>query len=129
MKKISLLFAILAIGFSFTFANKTLHLTVKGMHCSSCETKFKSTASKVEGVQEVSAVSLANSDATLVYDEKATTEAKIIQTLVDKTGYTISVKNAANATVGKPSSCCSKGKSNTSCKKDTKSSCNKSKED
>lgn len=128
MKKINILLLLLSVSLSVALANKTVNLSVKGMHCGGCEVKFKSTATKIDGVQEVSAVSAANSNATIIYDEKTTTEEKLIAALAEKTGYTIAVAaNAGTTVAGKPAGCCMSGKSNPSCKSADKQKCSKQK--
>lgn len=127
MKKINVLFLLIAISFSAAFANKTLNLSVKGMHCGGCEMKFKSVASDIEGIKEVSSVSASNSNAVIIYDEKATTEEKVIKALAEQTGYTVAATNGTTTATGKPAGCCMSGQSNPSCKTSDKAKCAKTK--
>ena len=63
MKKLQLLSILLSAVISAQLmANTPLNLSVKGMHCGSCEKKFKTTAVGISGVVEVSAVSAVNSN-------------------------------------------------------------------
>ncbi len=114
---------------SSTFANSTLKLSVKGMHCGGCETKFKTVASGVKGVTEVTSVSASNNNAVLVFDEKSTSADLIVKTLAEKTGYTVEVTSGAAVTsaTGKPAGCCMSGQSNPSCKDKDKAKCAKTK--
>lgn len=114
---------------SSTFANSTLKLSVKGMHCGGCETKFKTVAAGVKGVTEVTSVSASNNNAVLVFDEKSTSADLIVKTLAEKTGYTVEVTSGAAVTsaTGKPAGCCMSGQSNPSCKDKDKAKCAKTK--
>ena len=129
--QIAMLVMILFCSIATTFAHKTLNLSVKGMHCGSCESKFKSLASTLQGVTEVNSVSAQASTATIIYDEKATSEEALINTLAQKSGYNIDAVNSVTAVSGKPAGCCKSGKSTSSCKKSesTKTKCSSSKED
>lgn len=127
MKKIITLLVGVSFCISSAFANKTLNLSVKGMHCGGCETKFKTVATGIEGVKEVNAVSASNSNAVITYDEKKTSEEKLIKSLAEKTGYTISATNGTSAVSGKPAGCCMAGQSNPSCKDKDKAKCAKTK--
>lgn len=127
MKKLITFIVALSFCISAVFANKTLNLSVKGMHCGGCETKFKTLAAGIEGVKEVSSVSAANSNAVIIYDEKSTSEEKLIKSLAEKTGYTISASNSTSEVSGKPTGCCMKGQSNPSCKDKDKAKCAKTK--
>ena len=129
MKKINTLLLLMAITFSAVFATSTINLSVKGMHCGGCETKFKSAATAINGVTEVVSVSAANSSAVIVYDEKTVSAEKIIKTLADQTGYTVSATTGTTVTKaeGKPAGCCQKGQNNPSCKKEDKEICAKKK--
>lgn len=128
MKKINTLLLLMAITFSAVFAAKTLNLSVKGMHCGGCETKFKTVAADINGITEVTSVSASNSNAVIIYDEKATTEEKIIKSLAEQTGYTVSATTANGATAtGTPAGCCMKGQSNPACKDSDKAKCAKTK--
>jgi copper chaperone CopZ len=125
MKKLQLLSILLSAVISAQLmANTPLNLSVKGMHCGSCEKKFKTAADGISGVVEVSAVSADNSNAVVVYDEKATTSDKVIKALAEKTGYTVTASNGA-AAVGKPASCCMKGQKEAACSKKEKEKCTK----
>jgi copper chaperone CopZ len=129
MKKLNTLFLLLAVTFTTVFANSTLNLSVKGMHCGGCETKFKSAATAVNGVTAVKSVSAANSTAVIEYDEKTVSAQELIKALADKTGYTIAASTGSEVTTaeGKPAGCCQKGQNNPSCKKEDKAKCAKSK--
>lgn len=127
MKKIYFLFVLAVFSFSSVFANKTLNLSVKGMHCGGCEIKFKSVASDIEGIKEVSSVSASNSNAVIIYDEKATTEEKVIKALAEQTGYSVSAASGTTTVAGKPAGCCMAGQSNPSCKDKDKAKCAKTK--
>jgi copper chaperone CopZ len=99
MKAIKSTFVLLSILFSAQlFANSTLKLSVKGMHCGGCETKFKTVAADVKGVTEVTSVSASNSNAVIVFDEKTTSSEQIVKTLAEKTGYTVAVTSGAAVT-------------------------------
>lgn len=125
----SILFTLSLVISAQLFANTTLNLSVKGMHCGGCETKFKTAASDISGIKEVVSVSAANSNAVVIYDEKATSADKIVKSLADQTGYTVSVTSgaAASTAVGKPAGCCMAGQSNPSCKDKDKAKCAKQK--
>jgi copper chaperone CopZ len=99
------------------------------MHCGGCETKFKTVASGIEGIKEVTSVSAANSNAVIVYDEKTTSSDKIVKSLAEETGYTVSAAAGATVTTatGKPAGCCMAGQSNPSCKDKDKAKCAKTK--
>lgn len=130
MKKINLLLLLVAITFSTIFAKSTLNLTVKGMHCGGCETKFKAKATSINGVSDISSVSSANSTAVIEYDEKVVSAEKIIKTLAEQTGYTItaSANNKTTTVAGKPDACCQKGQKNAACtdkSKNSKKKCDK----
>ncbi len=130
MKYSKLFFVMLSCIFSAQLlANTTLNLTVKGMHCGGCETKFKTVAAKVNGIVEVKSVSAANSNAVIVYDEKTTTPEKAIKALADQTGYTVSATAGTTVTTatGKPAGCCMSGQSNPACKQSDKEKCAKKK--
>jgi len=129
MKKINTLLLLVAITFSTVFAKSTLNLSVKGMHCGGCETKFKSAASSIKGVTEVTSVSAANSTAVIEYDEKTISAEKVVKSLADETGYTVSATTASATTTveGKPAGCCMKGQSNPACKQSDKEKCAKTK--
>ncbi len=123
MKKLQLLSILLSAVISAQLiANTSLNLSVKGMHCGSCEKKFKSVADGISGVVEVSAVSADNSNAVVVYDEKTTTSDKVIKALAEKTGYTVTASNGVSA-IGKPATCCMKGQKETTCSKKDKEKC------
>ena len=127
MKKINTLLFLIALTFSAVFANKTLNLSVKGMHCGGCETKFKTVAADINGIKEVTSVSASNSNAVIIYDEKATTEAQIIKSLAEQTGYTVALSNGTATVTGKPAGCCMSGQSNPACKQADKEKCAKTK--
>ncbi|MFN8295451.1 MAG: heavy-metal-associated domain-containing protein [Chitinophagales bacterium] len=127
MKKIYALFVLVVFTFLSVYANKTLNLSVKGMHCGGCEMKFKSAASDIEGIKEVSSVSASNSNAVIIYDEKTTTEEKVIKALAEQTGYTVSAVSGTTTATGKPAGCCMSGQSNPSCKDKDKAKCAKTK--
>ncbi|HNE49805.1 MAG TPA: heavy-metal-associated domain-containing protein [Chitinophagales bacterium] len=125
MRKLQSLLILLSVAVSAQLmANTTLNLSVKGMHCGSCEKKFKTAAGGISGIVEVSAVSAESNNAVVVYDEKTTTSDKVIKALADKTGYTVSASNEATA-VGKPTSCCMKGQKEAACSKKDKEKCTK----
>ena len=125
MKTLRLLLVIVSITISGQlFANTTLALSVKGMRCGSCETKFKSTAKTIKGVVEVNAVSASDNNATIVYDEKTISSEELIATLANKTGYTVAAFN--NNTASKPAdACCSKSKKKANCSAKEKTNCTK----
>lgn len=130
MKTLRTLLLLLSISVSGQLlADTTLNLSVKGMHCGGCESKFKSAASGIKGVQEVKSVSAANSSAVVVYDEKAISAEKLIQSLADQTGYTVAASTGATVTTaeGKPAGCCMKGQNNPSCSQKEKAKCTKKK--
>lgn len=129
MKKINTLLLLVAITFSTIFAKSTLNLSVKGMHCGGCETKFKAKATDINGISDVTSVSSANSTAVIVYDEKVISADKIIQTLAAQTGYTItaSTGNTTTTAEGKPAACCQKGQKNAACADKGKKDCDKAK--
>lgn len=130
MKSLKTLFIVLSMLITAPIiANTTLNLTVKGMHCGGCETKFKTVASGIEGIKEVTSVSAANSNAVIVYDEKTTSSDKIVKSLAEQTGYTVSASTGAAVTTatGKPAGCCMAGQSNPSCKDKDKAKCAKKK--
>lgn len=58
---------------------------LSGMHCSSCAGLIERSVKKLNGVKEVS-VNFASEKARVVYDERQTSEAKIIER-IKKTGY------------------------------------------
>jgi len=131
MKKIIVSFIVVGLLLSTSLFANTLNLSVKGMHCGGCETKFKSLATSIAGVTEVKSASAANSSAVIEYDEKVISSEKLITSLAEKTGYTIANLAGNNAAVvsGKPAGCCQKGQSNPACKKGEEASkCTKSKE-
>ena len=125
MKKLQLLSILLSAVISAQLmANTSLNLSVKGMHCGSCEKKFKSVADGISGVVEVSAVSADNSNAVVVYDEKTISSEELIATLANKTGYTVAAFN--NNTASKPAdACCSKSKKKANCSAKEKTNCTK----
>ena len=130
MKAIKSTFVLLSILFSAQlFANSTLKLSVKGMHCGGCETKFKTVAADVKGVTEVTSVSASNINAVIKKKKKTTSSEQIIKTLAEKTGYTVAVTSGAAVTsaTGKPAGCCMSGQSNPSCKDKDKAKCAKTK--
>lgn len=130
MKSLKTLFIVLSMLIAAPIiANTTLNLTVKGMHCGGCETKFKTVASGIDGIKEVTSVSAANSNAVIVYDEKTTSSDKIVKSLAEETGYTVSAAAGATVTTatGKPAGCCMAGQSNPSCKDKDKAKCAKTK--
>ncbi len=128
MKKITLFFLFgLILNFAL-LANTTVQLSVKGMHCGGCETKFKSAAQEIKGVTEVNAVSAANGSATVTYDEKAISSEALVKALADKTGYTVSAAGGSEV-VGKPTGCCKKGEGKPMCKEGEKENCKKDKKD
>lgn len=129
MKKINTLLLLLVITFSTVFAKSTLNLSVKGMHCGGCETKFKTTATAIKGITEVKSVSAENSSAVVEYDEKTVSAQQIIKTLAEQTGYTVSASTGSEVTTveGKPAGCCQKGQNNPSCSQKDKTKCAKTK--
>lgn len=130
MKKLNLLF-ILMIATAALFAKSKLNLDVKGMHCGGCEAKFKSAASGIKGVSEVTSVSAADSKAVVVYDETIITAEKLVAELASQTGYSVSSSTAAGtvAVTGTPNGCCAKGQGAPACEqgksKKGKSNCSK----
>jgi copper chaperone CopZ len=118
MKHFSLLAALLFLTV-MAMAKSTLNLTVKGMHCSGCETKFKTAAAGIKGIEAVNEVSASTGTAVIVFDEKAISAEEAIKALAEKSGFTVSASsNGTTVTAnGKPSGCCMDGKSNASCKK------------
>lgn len=111
------------------FANSTLNLTVKGMHCGGCETKFKTAASGIKGIVSVTSVSADKGNAVIVYDEKQTNPEKTIKELAEQTGFTVSASNGTTVTTatGKPAGCCMAGQNNPSCSQKDKAKCAKKK--
>lgn len=96
MKIIHSFFLLLSIVVSGQLiANTTINLNVKGMHCGSCESRFKSSAKNIKGIIEVSSVSAANNNAVVVYDEKVISADNLMKTLSDKTGYAVSASGEA----------------------------------
>ncbi len=129
MKKFNLLF-VLMIASVAIFAKSTLNLDVKGMHCGGCETKFKSIATGINGVSEVTSVSSANGKAVIVYDEKLISDKKLVAELASKTGYSVSASTSTGtvAVTGTPNGCCAKGQGAPACKEgETKKNCKKGK--
>lgn len=125
MSRVALFALITIISFPL-MANNTLSLLVKGMHCNSCESKFKKTATDIKGIIEVQSVSAADNNAVVVYDEKITNAEQIVKSLAAQTGYTVSVAN--NATIsatGNPSKCCKKDQNKQDCTKKSKQKCTK----
>ena len=120
MKKINTLLLLVAITFSAAFAKSTLNLSVKGMHCGGCETKFKSAATSIKGITEVKSVSAESSTAVVEFDEKAISAEKVVKSLAEQTGFTVSASTGATVTTaeGKPAACCAKGQSGSACTKD-----------
>lgn len=129
MKKINTFLFLTAFTLFAAFTKSTLNLSVKGMHCGGCETKFKTAASGINGITEVKSVSAANSVAVVEYDEKTISAEKVVKALADQTGFTVSTTNgtAVTTATGKPASCCMQGQSNPSCKQGDKEKCAKSK--
>ncbi len=125
----SLLILLSIITSAQLFATSTLNLTVKGMHCGGCESKFKTAATGIKGIQEVTSVSAENGNAVIVYDEKLITPEKAVKELADQTGFTVSANTGAAKTIaeGKTAGCCMKGQSNPSCKQSAKEKCAKKK--
>ena len=126
MKKLPFLLIALSAFFLLpAFGNNTLNLTVKGMHCSGCETKFKSAASNVKGIVEVTSVNAAAGNAVITYDEKIITPEKAVQELADKSGFSVSAstEKGVSSAEGKPAVCCMKGQNNPSCTKGEKAKC------
>ena len=129
MKKFNLLFVLLIASVAI-FAKSTLNLDVKGMHCGGCEAKFKSTATGIAGVTEVTSVSAANGKAVIVYDEKLISDKKLVAELASKTGYNASASTSTGtvAVTGTPSGCCAKGQGAPACKEgESKKDCKKGK--
>ena len=130
MKSLKTLFIVLSMLIAAPIiANTTLNLTVKGMHCGGCETKFKTAAAGINGIKEVTSVSAANGNAVIVYDEKQTTAEKAVKELAEQSGFTVSASAGAAVTTatGKPAGCCMAGQSNPSCKDKDKAKCAKTK--
>ena len=120
-------FSVLVVSALFAFSamagdGKTaaLNLNVTGMHCGGCASKVKAALIGIDGVQEVSNVSAETKSASLSYDPAKVTEEQIVEALVEKTGYTVSVNKA-----GAKASCC-KGEGKT-CSAADKAACAKSK--
>ena len=125
MKKTQFLILLLSIAISGQLmANTSLNLSVKGMHCGSCEKKFKTAAGGISGVVEVASVSADNGNAVIVFDEKTTSTDKVIKALAEKTGYTITASTGATAEA-KPAGCCMKGQKEAACTKKEKEKCTK----
>lgn len=105
-----LIFSILFISTSL-IAGNTLSLSVKGMHCGGCETKFKTLATNINGIETVSEVSATEGTATIVYNEKVISAEKAIEELATQSGYTISAVTSMGAVSaeGTPAACCKKG--------------------
>ncbi|HPW86118.1 MAG: heavy-metal-associated domain-containing protein [Chitinophagales bacterium] len=135
MNTLKSIFVLAAISVSSLLMAGTLNLNVKGMHCGGCETKFKSNATSINGIQEVSAVSAEKGTATIEFDEKVISAEKAIEALAQKTGYTISAVTKVGEVKadGTPAGCCTKGNTKAACKKGeeaakctkTKPACNK----
>jgi copper chaperone CopZ len=109
-----ILFAAIAFG-----ENAVLSMKVTGMTCGGCEAKFKSVATKVNGIAEVKEVSAEKGSATIAYDPALITAEKAIQTLAENTGYTITATTSIGQVQveGKPAGCCIKGQKNPACNK------------
>ena len=122
MKRIFPLFLLLAFVMNAFAENPTLDLKVTGMHCGGCENKFKAAAVKIEGIDEVTAVSAANGTATIRYNPSEISAEKAIQSLAEATGYTVTATTSLGTvqSAGKPAGCCSKGQNNPACKKSEK---------
>ena len=122
MKKIATLILLLAVGLGLYAENPTLDLKVSGMHCGGCENKFKAAATKIEGIDEVTAVSAASGTATIRYNPSEISAEKAVQALAEATGYTVTATTSLGMvqSEGKPAGCCSKGQSNPACKKSEK---------
>ena len=130
MKSLKSVLIVLSILMSTPlFANTTLNLTVSGMHCGGCETKFKTAATGIKGIIGVTSVSAANGNAVIVYDEKQITPEGAVKELADRSGFTVSANTGAALTsaTGVPAACCIKGQSNPSCTQKEKAKCAKKK--
>ena len=64
---------------------KKINLTIKGMHCPSCETLIKDSLEETDGVKHVD-ISAQKGSATVEFDEKKITKEKIIF-VIKKEGY------------------------------------------
>ena len=127
MKKFNLLFVLMIASLAI-FAKSTLNLDVKGMHCGGCEVKFKSVATGIAGVTEVTSVSAADSKAVIVFDEKIISTEKLVAALATQTGWSVSASNGTVVATGKPTGCCAKGQAAPACKEgETKKDCKKGK--
>lgn len=73
----------------------TLDLKVVGMHCSSCEGKVKTTLEGMNGVGEVKTVSATDNNAVLTYDPKKVSEAELVKSIAEKTGYAVTVNSSS----------------------------------
>ena len=64
---------------------KKTKIQISGMHCASCASIINRALSKKEGIKETN-VSFANSNAMVEFDEKLTSESKILE-VIEKSGY------------------------------------------
>jgi copper chaperone CopZ len=60
-------------------------ITIKGMHCASCETLLTDVISEISGVTSTK-LSLKDNSATVVFDDKKTSE-KAIRKAIESEGY------------------------------------------
>lgn len=122
MKKIFPLFLLLAFVMNAFAENPTLDLKVSGMHCGGCENKFKTAATKISGIEEVTAVSAENGTATIRYNPSEISAEKAVQSLAEATGYTVTATTTIGTvqSEGKPAGCCTKSGGNPACKKTEK---------
>jgi copper chaperone CopZ len=124
MKKIIALSTLVFCMFILGVASNTLNISVKGMHCGGCESKFKSKAQAINGISDVKEVSAEKSMAILEYNPSIISESDIIKQLTAQTGYEIANANAGKTTEVTTKSCCKSGQ--TSCNNKTAStSCDK----
>lgn len=119
MKKLFSLVTICCMLSAVSFAGNSLTLNVKGMHCVGCETKFKSAAASVKGIEEVKSVSAAEGSAVVTYDEKVISAEDAIKALAENSGFgvTATTEQGAVTAEGKPAACCMKGQASPACKK------------
>lgn len=119
MKKIIALSTLVFCMFILGVASNTLNISVKGMHCGGCESKFKSKAQAINGISDVKEVSAEKSMAILEYNPSIISESDIIKQLTAQTGYEIANANAGKTTEVTTKSCCKSGQ--TSCNNKTAS--------
>jgi P-type Cu+ transporter len=68
---------------------ETIHLDIKGMHCSACSARIEKSVSKMDGIFDVT-VNLATEKGRVVYDTKSTNKLEILQR-IKKLGFIPSI--------------------------------------